>query len=263
MKKIFLAIVLGSALVSCKKETTNLKNSSNNTINTSTCVDNPNINFKSIGTPIGKFGDCIKDIEGNTYKTAVIGSQTWMAENLKTSKYNDGSIITNVTDPSNWIKLNSGAWGYYNNDVVNNAKYGKLYNWYAVNMITNGNKNVCPTGWHVPSDAEWTILTDFLGGEIVAASKMKEVGNTSWSSQNFDATNVSLFAALPGGSLDESDGLSYELGERGVWWSASEDVSDKIGAIGSWLRLLDFKKVNSYRISGDKRNGMSIRCIKD
>ena len=171
MKKLFILFALTSALFSCKKTSTspNIPSVVNDTTKTTiSCVDNPNINFSSIGTPIGKFSDCIKDVDGNVYKTVTIGTQTWMAENLKVSKYNDGTIIPNIADDVQWWKLTTGAWSYYKNDAANNAKCGKLYNWYAVSLTTNGNKNVCPAGWHVPTDAEWTILTDYLGGASVA-----------------------------------------------------------------------------------------------
>ncbi|NDF60572.1 MAG: hypothetical protein EB100_05775, partial [Crocinitomicaceae bacterium] len=125
--------------------------------------------------PTSGYGPNISDNDGNTYKTVYIGTQQWMAENLKVTKYNDGTSIPNISNNTQWSNLTTGAWSYYNNDVANNAKYGKLYNWYAVSPTTNGNKNVCPTGWHVPTDAEWTVLTDYLGGENVAGGKMKEV----------------------------------------------------------------------------------------
>ena len=119
----------------------------------------------------GKIGPKIKDIEGNLYKTVTIGTQQWMAENLKVSKYIDGTTIPNITDNTQWENNTTGAWSYYNNDAANNTKYGKLYNWYAVSKTTNDNKNVCPTGWYVPTDAEWTVLTDYLGGTTVAGGK--------------------------------------------------------------------------------------------
>ena len=139
MKKLLIAFALSSVLFSCQKETTNT-NSTINTSNGVACLDNPNINYTSIGTPIGKFSYCIKDIDGNVYKTVTIGTQTWMAENLKTSKYNDGSSIPNITDETQWTNTTAGAWCYYDNDDVNNAKYGKLYNWYTVNSTSNGKK---------------------------------------------------------------------------------------------------------------------------
>jgi uncharacterized protein (TIGR02145 family) len=143
-----------------------------------------------------------------------------MAENLKTSKYSDGTMIPNITDNTQWKNDSSGAWCYYNNDVANNAKYGKLYNWYAVSKTSNGNKNVCPNGWHVPSDTEWKVLTDYLGGDSVAGSKMKEVGTSSWYSPNTDATNTSLFSGLPGGNRN-NNGNYNNIGNNGNWWSST------------------------------------------
>jgi uncharacterized protein (TIGR02145 family) len=222
-------------------------------------VDNPSINFTALGTPVGKFSDCIKDVDGNVYKTVTIGTQTWMAENLKTSKYNDGTSISNVKDYVEWNKLTTGAWCYYDNVASNNAKYGKLYNWYAVSKTSNGNKNVCPTGWHVPTDAEWTVLTDYLGGESVAGGKMKEVGTSSWYSPNTDATNTSLFTALPGGRFrligtaeDEVSGLC------GYWWSSTES-----SAYYPWYRGLSSGDGSADVEDGSKKDGLSVRCLRD
>jgi uncharacterized protein (TIGR02145 family) len=200
----------------------------------------------------------ITDIEGNSYKVVKIGTQVWMAENLKTAKYNDGTKIPNVTDKTQWSNLTSGAWCYYDNNVANNAKYGKLYNWYAVSKTTNGNKNVCPTGWHVPTDAEWTVLTDYLGGESVAGDKLKEVGRRSWIRPNTDCTNESLFTGLPGGG--RYDGGRYaDIGYYGIWWSSTEN-----GSSDAWFRYLINCNGTSYRIFGKpKRNGFSVRCLRD
>ena len=257
MKIFFLIFALTSALFSCKKETSNTTNSNttNNPSNSLVCVDNPNINFSSIGTPIGKFSDCIKDVDGNIYKTVTIGTQTWMAENLKASKYNDGTTIPNVKDSLEWSKLTTGAWCYYNNDEKNNAKYGKLYNWYAVSKTSNGNKNVCPTGWHVPTDAEWEVLSDYLGGN--AGGKLKEVDTINWNSPNKQATNMSLFSALPGGYRD-SIGYDYDSSLFGYWWSSTES-----SARGAWFRLLYFYLNQVNRFSFTKDFGLSVRCIKD
>ena len=243
MKQLILALALTSALISCKKETTTPNNSGNNTTDTT----------KTIGKP----GPNITDGEGNSYKTVTIGSQTWMAENLKVSKYNDGTTIPNIIDNTQWQNDTSGAWSYYNNDVANNTKYGKLYNWYAVSKTTNGNKNVCPTGWHVPTDAEWTVLTDYLGGESIAGGKMKEVGTTSWNDPNADATNTSLFTGLPGGyRLYNGD---YDvIGNLGNWWSSTESNSNF-----AWLRNLYYSNGTAYGAVNVKRNGLSVRCLRD
>ena len=211
----------------------------------------------AIQNPTSGYGPNIKDAEGNTYKTVTIGTQTWMAENLKVSKYSDGTTIPNITDNTQWQNNTTGAWAYYNNDAANNAKYGKLYNWYAVSKTTNGNKNVCPTSWHVPTDAEWTVLTDYLGGENVAGGKLKEVGTTSWNSPNTDATNTSLFSALPGGSRS-SNGYYSNIGNSGYWWSSTEYYT-----FDAWYRYLYSFDGYAYSGSSNKKLGLSVRCLRD
>ncbi len=248
MKKLILALALTTTLFSCKKETSTPNNSGNNTTDTT----------KTSNTTIGKPGPNITDSEGNSYKTVTIGTQTWMAENLKVSKYNDGTTIPNITDNTAWSKLTTGAWSYYNNDATNNAKYGKLYNWYAVSKTTNGNKNVCPTGWHVPSDSEWTVLTEYLGGLSVAGGKMKEVGTTSWNNPNMYASNTSLFTGLAGGIRDYNGNYFYIGGYGGYWWS-SEENND----LFAWYRNLISNNGNAYRSDEYKINGLSVRCLKD
>ena len=206
--------------------------------------------------PTSGYGPNITDVEGNLYKTVYIGTQQWMAENLKVSKYSDGTTIPNIFDNTQWQNNTTGAWAYYNNDVANNAKYGKLYNWYAVSPTTNGNKNVCPTGWHVPTDAEWTILTDYLGGPSVAGGKMKEVGTTSWNSPNTDATNTSLFSALPGGYCDDF-GNYYFVGFTGYWWSSTGNNTGD-----AWFRLL-YDSAGDVSRNYGKNYGLSVRCLRD
>jgi uncharacterized protein (TIGR02145 family) len=211
-----------------------------------------------VQAPTSGYGADITDVESNTYKTVYIGTQQWMAENLKVSKYSDGTTIPNITDNTQWSQLTTGAWVYYNNDLANNAKYGKLYNWYAVSKTTNGNKNVCPTGWHVPTDAEWTVLTVYLGGVTVAGGKMKEIGTTSWNSPNAGATNTSLFTGLPGG-YRYSNGNYYVIGNYGFWWSSTE-----LNTLDAWYRNLRNNDGNAYRLEGNnKRYGLSVRCLKD
>ena len=199
----------------------------------------------------------VMDGDGNVYKTVVIGKQEWFAENLRTSKYNDGTPIPNVTDNIQWSNLNTGAWAYYNNDAAYNAKYGKLYNWYAISPTTNGTKNICPLGWHVPTDAEWTVLTDYLGGTIVAGGKMKEVGTTNWNSPNTDATNKSGFTGLPGG-YRLYDGYYSGVGSNGTWWSSTENLTNN-----AWYRLLTNDDGNADRSNGNKEDGLSVRCLRD
>jgi uncharacterized protein (TIGR02145 family) len=208
--------------------------------------------------PTSGYGPTISDVDGNTYKTVYIGTQQWMAENLKVSKYSDGTTIPNITDNTQWSNLTTGAWAYYENDPTKNAKYGKLYNWYAVSPTTNGNKNVCPTGWHVPTDAEWTVLTDYLGGVSVAGGKMKEVGTKNWQSPNKYASDSLLFSALPGGSRSYFYGGFYDIGYYGYWWSSSEYNKDD-----SWFLSVDTYYSNINRNSYNKVNGFSVRCLKD
>ena len=205
----------------------------------------------------GKPGPNITDAEGNSYKTITIGTQQWMAENLKVSKYSDGTTIPNITGITEWKNNATGAWVYYDNDAANNAKYGKLYNWYAVSKTSNGNKNVCPIGWHVPTDAEWTVLTDYLGGTTVAGGKLKEVDTTSWYSPNTDATNTSLFTGLPGGNR-YNNGYYSGIGLNGNWWSSSESNTND-----AWYRDLDYYNGVASRNYSVKYNGLSVRCLRD
>ena len=207
--------------------------------------------------PTSGYGPIIYDIDGNSYKTIYIGTQQWMAENLKTTRYNNATTISNITTNTQWASLTTGAWSYYNNDATNNTKYGKLYNWYAVSPTTNGNKNVCPTGWHVPTDAEWKVLTDYLGGKSVAGGKMKEVGTTNWTSPNTDATNTSLFTGLPGGYRNYF-GDYDAVGSYGYWWSSSEN-----GSYHAWGNYLDSGNGFSNRYYYNNKNGLAVRCLKD
>lgn len=195
----------------------------------------------------------VKDADGNTYNSIRIGTQVWMNENLKTTKFNDETNIPLVTDFSSWKTLSSPAYCWYNNDtsVIRN-KYGALYNWYTVN--TN---KLCPKGWHVPSDKEWEILSTFLGGDSIAGSKLKEAGTVHWEKPNTEATNESGFTALPGGYRNNR-GMFESIGSFCFWWSATEHTATdasglSVGCIGS-----DFTRISSL-----KKNGSSVRCIKD
>ena len=250
MEKTFIFLSLAITLFSCKKTTNNQPSNPN--------VVNPNVVTQTIGKP----GPNIKDIEGNSYKTVYIGTQQWMAENLKVTKYNDGTDIPNLTDNAQWLNNTTGAWAYYNNDISNNAIYGKLYNWYAISPTTNGNKNICPSGWHVPTDAEWTVLTDYLGFEPSAGGKMKEegiigVGSCTWNSPNTNATNTSLFTGLPGGARGEFDGYT-NVNDVGYWWSSTEYYSDN-----ATVRYLSNNSGYVASIDPSKKSGFSVRCVKD
>jgi uncharacterized protein (TIGR02145 family) len=197
--------------------------------------------------------DTVVDIDGNVYHIVAIGTQDWLVENLKVTHYRNGDAIPNVTIDTLWEKLTTGAYCDYNNTPGNSATYGRLYNWYAV----NDNRKIAPTGWHVPTDAEWTILTTFLGGEAVAGAKLKETGTTHWQDPNSGATNENGFTGLPGGSR-HFDGLFDYIGFGGVWWSStSENDND------SWTRYLDYGNIDVYRDLNLKRHGASVRCVRD
>jgi len=211
----------------------------------------------SVHNPVKTYGT-MTDQQGNVYKTIVIGTQEWMAENLKTTIYRNGDAIANVTNNSQWAGLTTGAWCYYNNNSQYDCPYGKLYNWYAV----ADPRNVCPTGWHVPTDAEWTTLTSFLGGtysngELVAGGKMKSTGLQYWFSPNEAATNESGFSGLPGGYRSYSSGGFSSVGNSGLWWSSTES------AYNARARDLSYDNGTAYRGNYNKRYGFSVRCLRD
>lgn len=193
----------------------------------------------------------VTDIDGNVYRAVQIGGQCWMAENLKTTRYNDGSTIPNVTDNTAWSQLTTGAWSYYYNSSANDATYGKLYNGYAAAV-----SNICPQGWHVPTDAEWTVLTDFLGGILVAGGKMK--ATTLWITPNIGATNECGFAGLPGGNRNNGGAFLGTLFYGGYWWSASE-----FGAVSAGRRALYYYDTGIWGSNDLKTFGFCLRCIRD
>lgn len=199
-------------------------------------------------------GNTVTDIDGNTYNTVTIGTQVWMVENLKTTKYRNGDTIANVTGNSAWAATITGAYCNYNNNANSSITYGRLYNWYAV----NDNRKIAPTGWHVPTDADWTTLTTYLGGEGVAGGKLKETGTTHWQSPNTGATNETGFTALPGGDRLYSTGVFYDKGVYCFCWSSTAN-----DASTAWVRALDNSYSNVSRSNNPKSNGFSVRCIKD
>jgi uncharacterized protein (TIGR02145 family) len=194
----------------------------------------------------------VTDIDGNIYRTVKIGNQWWMAENLKVTHYRNGDAIPNVTDNSTWGGLTTGAYCDYNN-TAQIAVYGRLYNWFAI----DDSSTIAPTGWHVPSDSEWQILVDFLGGDSIAGGKMKETGTTHWNSPNTGATNESGFTALPGGTRNYAGGYGA-LRSVANLWSSTESGS------GNALYLaLRFDVLEAYHPSYDMRSGFSVRCVRD
>ena len=206
-------------------------------------------------------GGNVTDIDGNVYKTVIIGEQEWMAENLKTTTYDNGDPLPDVTDDTEWSSLTTGACCSYNNDEANEDMYGKLYNWYAV----DDSRNVCPTGWHVPCDEDWTALTDCLGGESVAGGKMKTTGtlqkNTGlWQDPNTEATNLSGFSGLPGGYRFGSGEFGF-VGEMGAWRSTTMDTLRP--ERGAWGRFLNYNSGTVFRGHGNLTLGFSVRCVRD
>ena len=187
-----------------------------------------NLSYSQVNdsTNTGTFTD-VRD--GKTYKTVQIGKQIWMAENLS---YNPGN----------------GSWAYDNNSS-NEAIYGRLYNWETA-------KTVCPSGWHLPSDSEWTQLTDYLGGEDIAGGKLKENGTSHWNPPNDGATNETGFTALPGGSYYYGT-FSY-IGRYDTWWSATE-----LNPIYAWYRIMSFGSSSVLRYYSNEESGFSVRCLRD
>ena len=209
------------------------------------------------------------DMDSITFKRPVaampnvtIGTQTWTTKNLDVTTYSDGTLIPEVQDPTAWANLTTGAWCYYNNTTANGTTYGKFYNWYAVAGIhdtdpNTPNKKLAPTGFHIPSDAEWTTLTTYLGGESIAGGKMKATGTSLWTSPNTDATNFSGFTGLPGG-YRESSGTFDNIGNFGFWWSSTEYYTTY-----AWYRTLYYNYGYATRFNYDKKSGFSVRCLRD
>ncbi len=198
----------------------------------------------------------VTDIDGNRYATIQIGTQVWMAENLRTTRYQNGDPIPNVRDIGAWSRLETGAWVHYENNSSYEIPYGKLYNWYVV----SDSRNVCPSGWHVPTEEEWLKLSDYLGGEDVAGASLYNSNSQHWRFANQESNNSSGFAGLPGGvrthiasDVDDSFG---SIGVWGNWWSATEE--DDYTAL-NWSLT-----VSTYLLAmpeNEKKMGLSIRCV--
>lgn len=194
----------------------------------------------------------LTDIDGNVYVAVSIGTQVWMAENLKVTKYNDGTSIPYVTGLDDVSTLTTGAFTYFEDNPANGVTYGALYNWHAVSS-----GNLCPIGWHVPSDAEWTTLINFLGGESAAGGKLKELGTTHWNAPNTDATNDSGFTALPAGYLFDN-GNYNSLGNVTHWWSSTQSDADS-----AWDRYVYFQNGSVTKGNYSKQVFYSCRCLKN
>jgi uncharacterized protein (TIGR02145 family) len=211
-------------------------------------------------------GSGVTDIDGNFYPSIIINGQEWMQKNLAVSKYRNGDPIPTGLDNATWQSTTSGAYTIYNNDAYNNTIYGKLYNWYAA----TDSRGLCPTGWHAPSDAEWTTLINYLdpnaaGGDIwpnIAGGKMKSTGTLEngdglWYSPNEQATNECGFTGFPGGSRYDF-GTYNDIGYTGYWWSSTEDDSNS-----AWDRTFFYTNSDVFRSSYAKQEGFSVRCVRD
>jgi Fibrobacter succinogenes major domain (Fib_succ_major). len=201
---------------------------------------------------ISSCGSEVKNRDGNVYKVVIIGKQKWMAENLAVNHFRNGDTIPEARSAEEWKMLGAKgkpAWCIEENIPRNGRKYGKLYNWYAV----NDPRSLAPEGWHVPSDAEWTQLTDFLGGEIIAAIHMRTSGLTEKGKGSYE----SGFYGLPGGNRN-NNGAFYGLGSYGYWWSVTEANSSK-----ARLRILNYPLCSIESVSYNKLYGISVRCLRN
>jgi len=218
-------------------------------------ADNPNESGSSykvrviaseVGTMTGN--------DGKVYQIVKIGNQWWMAENSKETKYRDGSVIPMLYDDVfDWEERTTGARCYYENGA-SYSTYGYLYNWYAV----GGSRNMAPSGWRVPTNADWTTLENYLGGADVAGGKVKEAGTAHWKSPNEGATNESGFSALPGGYRSKSGGTSIYRKSTGYYWSATE-----YNSANAWFRTMVYHEIDIHRNDYDKHYGFSVRLVKE
>jgi len=197
-----------------------------------------------------------RDADGNDYKTIKIGNQEWMAENLRTTKYNSGEAIPNITDNTAWTTQTAGAYCLLNNDAATKATHGALYNWATL----NDTRGIAPKGWHIPTQAEWQALVDYLGGATLAGGKMKQTGTTTWTTPNTAADNSSAFNALGGGYRLFDLGTFDKVGVNAYWWSKTTDPAVADDAFR--CKLYNTDATVSIKASS-KKYGMYIRCVKD
>lgn len=190
----------------------------------------------------------------NTCTEIQIGNQIWMCKNLDVDHYRNGDSIPEVRDSAEWVNLTTGAWSYYKNDISMGKIYGKLYNGY----VLNDPRGLAPEGWHIPSDSEWTILINYLGGEDICGGKMKEIGFNNWNLFNKGATNESGFTALPGGFRNYG-GVFINIKKEGYWWSSTQGHD----STELWIKILYTNNTGIFKNSSRRAGGLSVRCIKD
>ena len=198
-------------------------------------------------------GGTVTDVCGNIYHSVSIGTQVWTVEDLKTIKFCNGDTIPNVIQSSDWSVLTTSAYCNYDNLISNGNTYGHLYNFLAV----SDSRKICPTGWHVATDADWTTLTTLLGGTTVAGGKLKETGTSHWLAPNTGATDPYGFNALPNGERRSTASFSY-LGEYANWWTSTE-----YDATQAWVRYISNTGIDITRQLYNKGYGYAVRCVKD
>jgi uncharacterized protein (TIGR02145 family) len=220
------------------------------------CINNAGIGYGEIISfkTENTMSETVTDIDGNVYHTVKIGNQVWLAENLKTTKYRDGSPISNIKETSEWNNLKTGAYCDYENKPEKSNSYGRLYNWYAA----IDSRNIAPTGWRVPANSDWETLMSYLGGASVAGGKLKQAGLINWSSPNGGATNETGFTGLPAGIRDSSYSFEY-LYDYGYFWTSTPDEYKNTAR--HWL--LSYRRADLGRSVSSKNNGYSIRCIRE
>lgn len=200
------------------------------------------------------FSQTVTDVDGNTYNTVSIGNQIWLTENLKTTKFNNQDPIPLITDNTLWSTQTEAAYCSYQNDNLLANVYGNLYNWHVLNDI----RNVCPSGYHVPSILDWEALIDFLGGAAVAGGKLKEAGLAHWIDPNTGATNSSGFTLLPSGWRAHNNGFYENLTYMAYQWS-----STSIDALNASIMLVGFDSESCLTSESHKLTGLPIRCLKE
>jgi len=250
--RILLLITILSGLSACDTS----DSEGTYSCSTSGCVEDANGSFGSLEDCQNgcNQGDGVTDIDGNTYTSIIIGDQEWVQANLNVATYRNGDPIPQVQDFELWKELETGAWCYYANNTANGPIYGKLYNWYAV----NDPRGLAPEGWHVASDAEWSVLAGQFGGDNESGGALKATGTQYWLAPNSGATNESGFTALPGGIRDSN--LDFgQLGEDGTWWTADESSN-------AFARSRFMEHDNDAALSGytsRKAIGHAVRCVKN
>lgn len=250
---IVIAIIAYISMSNSQKETAATEEATE--VTTEVVTDSAAPSAPYVIDEVTQENDIITDIDGNGYRIVKIGNQTWMAENLRTSHYNDGTEIPEISNNTDWGNLNYGAY-CYNNCYYNNDITSKLYNWYSVNT-----GKLAPVGWHVPTNTEWNILINYLGGEYIAGSHMKSTQkswNSSGSYNGVVTDNSSGFSGSPDEYRPSGDDGFLAMGPSGYWWSSSESNSKY-----AWNCWLNCQSNNAIRETHKKTDGLSIRCIKD